>query len=145
MEMAATKRVTKKVRVESRGGQPYWERFYERRNGEKDNGLMTSEERELKEHCTGKPKLNEQSAQISSAGSGGKKVWERLLEVDRREIEKKREDEKLTREKKLLGQKRSQKNKTKSDGSVYDRLIQRASESAKQMRTEEESGDKIVS
>lgn len=98
---------------------------------------MTSEERELKEHCTGKPKLSEMSKKLSSSSSGGKKVWSRLLEIDRREIEKKREEEKLAREKAMTGSDKRQKKKT--DGSsVYTRLIQRAEESVKQRKNIEE-------
>ena len=142
MEMEQCK-TTAKRKARSDGGKPYWERFYERRNETETNTtLMTSEERELKEHCTGKPKLSETSSKLSSSHSGGKKVWQRLLDVDRREIEKKREEEKLAREKALTGQ--AKKKKTKSDGpSVYARLIQRAEESAKQRKTLEDE-DRIV-
>ena len=123
-----------KEKARSGGGKPYWERFYERRNETETNTLMTSEERELKEHCTGKPKLSETSNKLSSSHSGGKKVWQRLLDVDRREIEKRREEEKLAREKALIGQAKKKKKK-KSDGpSVYARLIQRAEETAKQRK-----------
>ena len=131
-----------KRKARSGGGKPYWERFYERRNETETNTLMTSEERELKEHCTGKPKLSETSNKLSSSHSGGKKVWQRLLDVDRREIEKRREEEKLAREKALIGQ--AKKKKKKSDGpSVYARLIQRAEETAKQRKSLEEE-DRIV-
>ena len=69
-------------------------------------------------------------------------MWQRLLDVDRREIEKRREEEKLAREKALIGQ--AKKKKKKSDGpSVYARLIQRAEETAKQRKSLEE-GDRIV-
>ena len=52
MEMEQCK-TTAKRKARSDGGKPYWERFYERRNETETNTtLMTSEERELKEHCT---------------------------------------------------------------------------------------------
>ena len=67
-----------KRKARSGGGKPYWERFYERRNETETNTLMTSEERELKEHCTGKPKLSETSNKLSSSHSGGKPMIKSL-------------------------------------------------------------------
>lgn len=134
-------KIVKKNKMTRTNGKPYWERFYERRNETADTTgkkMLTSEEKELQEHCTGKPKLSETTNQMCSSSSGGKKVWQRLLEVDRREIEKKREEEKLAREKSFTGVIKRKKNADAP--SVYTRLIQRAEESAKQKKDDKVSG-----
>jgi len=115
----------------SNGKKPIWERLHSRRND--NRSVESSLDREIKMHCRDRPSLSTDTQKLLQDRVGttasGKSIWDRLSSSNRRDIEKKREAERLKREMAGVSQFRhatAGKKYKKNNESIFDRLHKRA-------------------